>query len=86
MLIVLVLFYGTDSWTLLSTDAAALRVFEEKLYLRSSVECELAMISSFDLTLTCMNFTTTRMLYRTFTLSQLGRSMENERRTFYQEI
>ena len=31
MLILPVLLYGTEAWTLLSTDAAALRVFERKV-------------------------------------------------------
>ena len=34
MLILAVLLYGAEAWTLLSTDAAALRVFERKVVLR----------------------------------------------------
>ena len=49
--------YGAETWTLLSTDAVALRVFERKVF--SSVECELTMISASDSIVSCMSFSTT---------------------------
>ena len=46
-----VFLYGAEAWTLLSTDAAALREY--------SVRCELAMISAFDSIVSCMSSSTT---------------------------
>ena len=45
MLFLPVFLYGTEAWTLLSTNAAALRVFES----------ELAMISTSDSIVSCMS-------------------------------
>ena len=58
MLILPVLLYGAEAWTLLSTDAAALGIFERKV-LRKIFQCELAMISAFDSILSCMSSSTT---------------------------
>ena len=59
-LILQILLYGTEAWIILGTDAAALRVFERKILRK--IQCELAMISEFDLIVNYMSLSTTYML------------------------
>ena len=54
-LILPVLFYGAEAWTLSSADAAVLGVFERKCCARFFVQQELAMTTVSELTGCCMS-------------------------------
>ena len=53
------LLYGAEAWTLLSTDAAAMRVFERKVLRKIFGPFELAMISAFVSIVSCISCSTT---------------------------